>query len=78
MEQHTNNELEIMLKNLQISVDKGFSDVICRQDKTNGNVIKNTEFRLSATGAILVIKWLIGLVGLGTIANLILTLQKVL
>lgn len=73
-EKYSNNELGIMLKNLCDKVEDGFKGVHERQDRTNGNVLKNTEFRLGATGAIGAIKWILGFVGFGTIANIFLTL----
>jgi hypothetical protein len=45
--------------------------IIARLDKTNGNVIKNTEFRLRFEGGFAMIKWLAGFVGVGNIIILI-------
>lgn len=42
----TNETLESLIKNLTIKVDEGFSGVHSRQDVTNGNVKKNSEFRI--------------------------------
>ncbi|MEI8360936.1 MAG: hypothetical protein WCG01_02315 [bacterium] len=42
-----------------------------RLDFTNGNVMKNTAFRIEVSTTIKNLKWLLGLLGLGNIANLI-------
>lgn len=62
--EHSRDDLEQQIK-------EGFKGVHDRQDQTNGNVIKNTEFRQKATGTIETIKWLLGFVGIGTIITLI-------
>lgn len=67
----TNGELKIMFENLCEKIDDGFRGVHTRQDKTNGNVIKNTEFRLTAVGSILALKYLIGILGVSNIALII-------
>jgi hypothetical protein len=69
--EYTNGELRIMFENLCAKIDDGFKGVHERQDKTNGNVIRNTEFRLQATGSLLTLKVLIGIVGIGNIVALI-------
>lgn len=56
------------LDNLIKQVDDGFSGVHRRQDTTNGKVIVNTEFRIRTEATITTIKWLLGFVGIGTIA----------
>jgi len=45
--------------------------IIARLDKTNGNVIKNTEFRLKFEGGFSMIKWLAGFIGVGNVIILI-------
>lgn len=70
-EKITNNELLIKLDNLTSIVNIGFSGMERRQNLTNGNVIKNTEFRIGATATFVTLKWLIGLIGLGTLVNVI-------
>lgn len=52
MEEYTNRELGILLKNLASQVKNGFKGTHERHDKTNGNVIKNTEFRQNVEGII--------------------------
>jgi len=42
-----------------------------RLDFTNGNVMKNTAFRIEVSTTIKNLKWLLGLLGLGNIANII-------
>lgn len=40
------------------AVDNGFKGVHERQDKTNGNVIKNTEFRQQTEGVVKLFQWI--------------------
>lgn len=70
-ENFTNGELGIMLENLCDKVDEGFSGVHKRQDTTNGNVIKNTEFRLNTTATLKTLKYLVAIFGIGTIFNVV-------
>ena len=67
----TNNELAIMLDNISCKVSEGFKGIHERQDRTNGNVARNTDFRLQATGSITALKWVIGVIGFGNLAILI-------
>ena len=46
MESPTNREIMINLKNLSENVKNGFKGVHDRQDKTNGTVADNKEFRI--------------------------------
>jgi len=48
----TNRELLIMMNNVLEKVEIGFEGVHKRQDKTNGNVYKNTKFRWSMTAIV--------------------------
>lgn len=48
----TNGELGLMIENLTESVRTGFDGVHKRQDATNGNVTRNTEWRLKNSAAI--------------------------
>jgi hypothetical protein len=64
----TNDVLLEKIDNLKKIVEDGFHGVYVRQDKTNGNVKMNTEFRVRAEGALSVYKWLFGFVGLGNLA----------
>ena len=43
MEEYTNRELGILLKNLVAKTEEGFKGIHDRQDKTNGNIIDNAE-----------------------------------
>ena len=59
MEEYTNRELGILLKNLHEKLDtfsdkveKDFKGVHERQDRTNGNVKKNTQYRLIGKGVL--------------------------
>lgn len=47
-----------------------------RLDFTNGNVMKNTAFRIEVSTTIKNLKWLLGLLGIGNIANIIYMLFK--
>lgn len=71
MDKYTNNEIIIMLNSLTKQVKDGFKGVHDRQDKTNGSVKDNSEFRLKAQGSINSLKWIIGIVGVGNIAVII-------
>lgn len=75
-EKYSNNEIIQMLFALTSKVDEGFKGVHIRQDLTNGNVKCNTEYRLKASATIGVLKWLVGVFGVGTIVNLILTITN--
>ena len=44
-EEPTNGELKIAIDGITKAIESGFQGVHTRQDKTNGNVIKNTKFR---------------------------------
>jgi hypothetical protein len=52
--QPTNGELAIMLKNIEQMI----SEVHKKQDYTNGNVMRNTEFRLKSEAIISLVKWI--------------------
>ena len=45
--------------------------IIKRLDLTNGNVKKNTQFRIEVSTTIKNLKWFIGLLGIGNVLNLI-------
>lgn len=60
-----------MLENLCEKTEDGFKGIHQRQDLTNGNVIKNTEFRLNATATLNTLKYLVAIFGIGTIFNVI-------
>jgi len=72
----TNGELAIMIENLCDKITTGFSGVYIRQDATNGNVIKNTEFRISSIATFKTIKWVVGFFGVGTVVNVILSFSN--
>lgn len=66
MEQYTNRELGIILKNIEQKLEEGFKEVCRRQDLTNGNVRRNTGdiedlkvWRARANGALIVLNILI-------------------
>ncbi len=79
-EKYSNNELGIMLKSLDEKFDTFYNvnneqhkDLIQHQKKTNGNVMKNTSFRLKFIGAISVISF----IGIGNLIGLILLWNKI-
>jgi hypothetical protein len=76
MTDFTTKELVLMLKNLTEKVETGFKGTHERLDKTNGKVIKNTEWRLKTEGSINVLKFLLGGVSLVTIINVLATVLK--
>lgn len=52
----TTGELALMIGSLTDEVKDGFAGVYARQDKTNGNVQKNTEFRLKSEEFVEIVK----------------------
>ena len=44
-EEPTNGELKVALDGITKAIENGFNGIHTRQDKTNGNVMKNTKFR---------------------------------
>ena len=73
-QKYTNNELGLLLESLGEKIETGFKGVHDRQDKTNGNVIRNTEYRLRSTGGITTLKWLISTIGVGTIISILMAI----
>jgi len=69
----TNGEICVKLDDLAKNIKDGFRGMHDRQDKTNGNVNKNTEYRLRSSGSISAVKWFVGLFGAATIANVVAT-----
>ncbi len=61
------------LKNDNLNGHKG---IIKRLDETNGNVKKNTQFRIEVSTTIKNLKWFLGLLGVGNIANIIYLIIK--
>ena len=56
------------LKNDNLNGHKG---IIKRLDETNGNVKKNTKFRIEVSTTIKNLKWFVGLLGVGNALNFI-------
>lgn len=54
----------------------GHEEIKKRLDLTNGNVMKNTAFRIEVSTTIKNLKWLLGLLGVGNIANIIYMILK--
>jgi len=57
MSEPTNGELQIKIDNLMKEMQSGFNGVHQRQDKTNGQVAKNTEHRQHIEGVLAFFKW---------------------
>jgi hypothetical protein len=75
MSKPSNDVLLEKIENLSEKIERGFQGVHERQDKTNGNVIRNTEHRLKVESNLSTFKWLFGFLGVG---NIILFLKVVL
>jgi hypothetical protein len=68
------DKLDLILDKIKDLRDDNSSDhngIIRRLDVTNGNVRKNTQFRIEISTTIKNLKWFIGLLGIGNILNLI-------
>jgi len=63
----TNWELKIMLDSIWLWI----KSMHRRQDTTNGQVLKNSEFRLKAQGSVIAIKAIVGLIGVWNIVIII-------
>lgn len=74
MSKLSNDVLLEKIENLSDKIENGFKGVHERQDKTNGNVIRNTEHRLKVESNLATFKWLFGFWGVG---NIILFLKVV-
>lgn len=59
------------IKDLKDDNSNGHKGIIKRLDETNGNVKKNTQFRIEVSTTIRNLKWFIGLLGFGNILNFI-------
>lgn len=66
-----NKEMTAGFKAIELSTKEGFAGVHARQDKTNGKVAENAEFRTQAQTSLAIFKWLFGALGLGNIAVII-------
>jgi len=64
------------IKDLKDDNSDGHSGIIKRLDETNGNVKRNTQFRIEISTTIKNLKWFIGLLGIGNILNLIYMIIK--
>jgi len=63
-------QIEHIVKTLdefKIENKEGHQEIIKHQKETNGNVIRNTEFRLKTEGSISAMKWVLNFVGFGNI-----------
>ncbi len=65
MSKPSNEVLLEKISNLTEKIEEGFRGVHERQDKTNGNVIRNTEHRLKVESNLSTFKWLFGFLGVG-------------
>jgi hypothetical protein len=66
------NAIIQLINSFKVDNDKQHKDIIEHLEKTNGNVMKNTEFRLRFEGGFGMLKWILAFVGLG---NLIIILK---
>lgn len=64
------------IRDLKTDNSDGHNGIIKRLDETNGNVKKNTQFRIEISTTIKNLKWFIGLLGIGNILNLIYMIIK--
>ena len=64
------------INDLKEDTANGNRGIIKRLDETNGNVKKNTQFRIEISTTIKNLKWFIGLLGVGNIANIIYMIVK--
>jgi hypothetical protein len=67
---YSKREMDLVLKRIEENIaelsqftKEGFKGVHDRQDKTNGNVAKNTEFRQQMTGGLTLVK----VIGIGNL-----------
>lgn len=79
----SNEVLLEKINNLSEKVDEGFKGVNNRLDTTNGKVLRNTDWRIAQEAVSKKrtkdwdnFKWLFGFVGIGTLANIIISLSK--
>jgi len=73
------DKLDLILDKIKDLKDEnltGHKGIIKRLDDTNGNVKKNTQFRIEVSTTIKNLKWFIGLLGIGNIANIIYMIVK--
>jgi hypothetical protein len=70
----TARELKIMLENVIEKIDDGFelntkehNSLVDHAKETNGNVKKNTEFRVATEAQLRVWKWIISFVGVSNL-----------
>lgn len=59
------------IKDFKDDNSKEHKGIVKRLDTTNGNVKKNTQFRIEVSTTIKNLKWFIGLLGIGNILNFI-------
>lgn len=67
----SNDVLLEKIANLSEKIEEGFATTHEKQNYTNGNVMKNTEFRIKTQSSIDTFKWIAGFLGLGNIVMLI-------
>ena len=68
------DKLDLILDKIKDLKDDNTSDhqgIIKRLDLTNGNVAKNTAFRIEVSTTIKNLKWLLGLIGVANIFNIV-------
>lgn len=70
------SKIESWMNKMEQTVEEGFKIMHEKQDKTNGNVVKNTEFRIGTEANIALIKWVLGFIGVSNIIALILLIIR--
>lgn len=73
------DKLDLILDKIKDLKDDNSTDhngIIKRLDLTNGNVARNTAFRIEVSTTIKNLKWFLGLLGIGNVVNLIYLLLK--
>ena len=63
--------LKSNIKTLDENNNAGHETIIKHQEATNGKVTENTKFRLQTQAQISLVKWLIGVLGIGNIVGFI-------
>jgi hypothetical protein len=73
------DKLDLILDKINDLKEDNSTDhqAICKRlDLTNGNVAKNTAFRIEVSTTIKNLKWLLGLLGIGNVINILYMLLK--
>lgn len=60
-----------VLEDFKMENKEGHEQIIKRLDITNGNVVKNTEFRIQSSAVIAFLKWGIAIIGVSNISSIL-------